>query len=780
MSKIYFFLLAGCVSLQCTQQVMAQAAPGGVSTNNTLWLKANTGTTLNANNQVTVWSEQSGAGITGDFSTQGAAINMGVQNPPTLLDAGINFNPYIVFSTANSNSISSNNAFVGTTMIDDYDNTLFQVFKIHSMSGTGVWFKWQYLNTNAQRMGCEINNGGVNANKMRFDFRGLTTYTTTTVTNKNVIATSSTNQNNAVIRLNGATDATQAFGFQGAFNPGTTQARITLGNEEYGDPYPTTVDIAEEILYSRTLTTQERNKVESYLAVKYGFTLAQTGIDANDYIASNGTITWDHTANAAFAGNITGIGRDDASGLSQKQSLSINDDAMVTIYHGMIAGTFPITNDANTNSFSSDFSFLLFGTNLDDTALNQCSADGTFLRMARIWKTQVTGTPATVTLSLKKANVSSDIKSLIIASDAGFNTNVQVIPLIDNGTELYAAANLPNNSFFSFGSQPLSLNGQTGPVVCGGANGTVTLSPTGGLPPLSYNWNSNPPQTGQNLGGVPAGTYTVTVTQAHGCSFSASYTIAGSPNPIYIKVTDTQNTICTTPNGAISVSALGGQPTYQFKIDNGSWSSSSEFTGLTTGSHVIGLRDANNCETDTSILLTNYTYALEVSDTSEDAWCDAGGLGGMVRIIINNGARPYQYLWQNLPDGHGAEMNNLPPGNYTILVSDKYGCVGQVSAEVGEQYCCSIWMPSAFSPNNDGLNDQFKPQANRNIPRFEMSIYNRWGQRIFYTRKLEDGWNGLLDNARHADPGTYLYFIRYTCERGNQQITLKGDLSLIR
>jgi gliding motility-associated-like protein len=133
-----------------------------------------------------------------------------------------------------------------------------------------------------------------------------------------------------------------------------------------------------------------------------------------------------------------------------------------------------------------------------------------------------------------------------------------------------------------------------------------------------------------------------------------------------------------------------------------------------------------------------------------------------------------------LPDGHGAEMNNLPPGNYTILVSDKYGCVGQVSAEVGEQYCCSIWMPSAFSPNNDGLNDQFKPQANRNIPRFEMSIYNRWGQRIFYTRKLEDGWNGLLDNARHADPGTYLYFIRYTCERGNQQITLKGDLSLIR
>src|SRR5690606_16210281 len=81
-------------------------SPGGVTGGNTLWLKANTGVTTNATNEVTLWAEQSGAAVTGDFSTQGAAINKPAHQPPTLLDNGINFNPYIVFNTTTTpNSI---------------------------------------------------------------------------------------------------------------------------------------------------------------------------------------------------------------------------------------------------------------------------------------------------------------------------------------------------------------------------------------------------------------------------------------------------------------------------------------------------------------------------------------------------------------------------------------------------------------------------------------------------------------------------------------------------
>ncbi len=431
-----------------------------------------------------------------------------------------------------------------------------------------------------------------------------------------------------------------------------------------------------------TLTAAERNQVESYLAVKYGFTLAQTGTDANDYTSSAGTVIWDRVANTTFINNITGIGRDDASALDQRQSLSINNRAMVTLNHGTLTGPFPTTNTGNPNTFNADQSFVLFGDNQADTLVTLCSADGTYARMARTWKAQVTGTPGDVTLSLKKANVPPQITSLIVANDAAFTSGVVHVPIQDNGTELYASYTLANNQYFTFGTTPLSLNGQVGAVVCEGSNGSVTLNPAGGTQPLTYSWNSTPPQTTQNLSGVAPGTYTVTVTQDNGCTFSETYTVTGNASPVYVTVTDTQNTICTADNGVIAVLGIGGTPFYQYSIDNGAWSNQKNFTGLTPGTHTIKIRDQNNCENDTTVVLTNFTYKLDVTAATEDAWCDAGGLGGQVTVTPGGGTAPYSYFWNTLPTGKGPQMTNLPKGDYKVTVTDRYGCTGDVTAEV--------------------------------------------------------------------------------------------------
>src|ERR1051325_8284495 len=103
--------------------------PGGVNTNLKMWLKANSSVSLNPTNTVAQWNELSGAGITGNFATQGANINMNspVQNPPAYVAAGVNFNPHVSFTQSGVNSISSNNAFVGTQVFDQYNNTIFQV-----------------------------------------------------------------------------------------------------------------------------------------------------------------------------------------------------------------------------------------------------------------------------------------------------------------------------------------------------------------------------------------------------------------------------------------------------------------------------------------------------------------------------------------------------------------------------------------------------------------------------------------------------------------------------
>lgn len=123
---------------------------------------------------------------------------------------------------------------------------------------------------------------------------------------------------------------------------------------------------------------------------------------------------------------------------------------------------------------------------------------------------------------------------------------------------------------------------------------------------------------------------------------------------------------------------------------------------------------------------------------------------------------------------------NLPQGNYRITVTDKYGCTGEVTGEVKENFCCSIWLPNAFSPNQDGNNDEFKAIANRSIPKYEMGIFNRWGQRIFYTASYSKGWDGTSENGSPVDAGTYFYRIKYTCEKGKQEVSYQGDITLIR
>lgn len=778
---IYKFLFTSFFTgLVSNADINAQQAVGGVTGNNVVWLAADIGVTLSPTNTVTTWVEQSGAAVTGDFSTQGAAINKPSHQQPGILPNGINFNPYIVFNnTATPNSISSGNAVTGTALLDATSNTLFQVMRLHTMTSTGVWLKWQWATTpySGPRLGNEVNPGS-NPGQIRFDFKGPSLYTTENVFEKHVISTQEVGASNKSHRLNGTPNATAAV--TGTFSPGTNTGRFTLGAEPYGDDYPTKVDIAEVILFKRALTVAERNQVESYLAVKYGFTLPQTGPTATNYTASDGTITWNNAANTPYVNNITGVGRDETTQLHQKQSLSINNRAMVTIYNGAVPGVFPTVNADNTNTFATDKSLVLFGDNLGDTLVSVCSNDGRFKRMARTWKVQTTGNPGTVTLALKKANVPPQITALLVASDPGFNTGLIAIPIQDNGTELYASHTFSNNQYYTFGTMPLQLNGTVGPVVCQGNNGSVTLAPTGGTLPITYSWNSTPPQTTQDLSGVAPGTYTVTVTHG-GCVYSESFTISGTATPVYIKVVDTVNTICTANNGMIEVIGSGGRQPYSYSIDNGPFGITRHFLGLASGSHIIKVKDYNECEHDTTVVLTKSTYDLEVGGEGEDAWCDANGLAGVVRITVSGGRAPYSYHWQNYAPGHGAEMLNLPKGSYTVIVTDRFGCSGDTTITIDEKSCCELWLPNSFTPNFDGQNDKFAPIINVPISKYQLSVFNRWGQRVFRTNNYDEGWDGSFqNNGKELPTGVYFYRLIYTCDRADKQEIKQGDVTLIR
>jgi gliding motility-associated-like protein len=113
----------------------------------------------------------------------------------------------------------------------------------------------------------------------------------------------------------------------------------------------------------------------------------------------------------------------------------------------------------------------------------------------------------------------------------------------------------------------------------------------------------------------------------------------------------------------------------------------------------------------------------------------------------------------------------------TIFHDDGEDTVLQKKVSVSKRYC-DLFMPSTFSPNGDGLNDVFRLIHGDHITRFRMEIFNRWGQKIFSSANIREGWNGLYQGISQP-AGLYIWNIVYdTRQLKNQR--LKGIFTLIR
>ena len=134
------------------------------------------------------------------------------------------------------------------------------------------------------------------------------------------------------------------------------------------------------------------------------------------------------------------------------------------------------------------------------------------------------------------------------------------------------------------------------------------------------------------------------------------------------------------------------------------------------------------------------------------------------------------YLWQD-----GTRNNNLivrQPGLYSITVTNNCGTAqDEVLVTDG---ICKVWFPSAFTPNGDnGKNDVFKVLGNLNFDKFQLSVYNRWGQRIFSTTDPSKGWDGFL-NGQKQSTGVFAWHCTFKESNGSATTTIKGTVAVIR
>jgi gliding motility-associated-like protein len=117
--------------------------------------------------------------------------------------------------------------------------------------------------------------------------------------------------------------------------------------------------------------------------------------------------------------------------------------------------------------------------------------------------------------------------------------------------------------------------------------------------------------------------------------------------------------------------------------------------------------------------------------------------------------------------------------NLTYLVKNQYGCVAQYNFAVDIKDATFIYVPNAFSPNNDGINDVFIPWFVKSPTFYLLSIYDRWSKKVFESNSTQRGWDGNYINGP-ASLGVYVYVIQYALPGYGETKILKGNLSLLR
>lgn len=301
------------------------------------------------------------------------------------------------------------------------------------------------------------------------------------------------------------------------------------------------------------------------------------------------------------------------------------------------------------------------------------------------WSNGQTGTTA--------SNLAAGTYTVTITDNTGCFS-----PLMVTITEPQAiTANLNSSSF----------NGGYSIACNGGSSGIINLTPSGGTVPFSYIWSNGSYLEDPN--GLSAGTYTVTVTDANGCTVSNSITLNEAP-AITATLMPTDANCNGNNDGAVDITVSGGSSPYSYSWNTGA--TTEDISNLAAGTYIVTVTDANGCTATFTQTLTEPSGLMATLSTSNypggtNISC-SGASDGSVDLTVSGGTLPYGFSWSN--GAYTEDQNGLSGGTYTVTVTGGNGCIVTASAVLIEPAVLNATLtPQVYTGGNNiscaGYND---------------------------------------------------------------------------
>lgn len=280
----------------------------------------------------------------------------------------------------------------------------------------------------------------------------------------------------------------------------------------------------------------------------------------------------------------------------------------------------------------------------------QATVTATGTGLTYLWDDPLVQTTATA------ANLPAGTWHVTIASSQTCDTLITVVITQPDSLVLIAVEN-----------QQVSCNG--------GNDGVAMVTQLGGTPAFTYQWDDSNLQTTATATGLSAGIYNVVVTDANLCPATAQVEITeASPMSLAVQI---DNASCNgAADGQIAAIVSGGTPTYTYEWNPGTVAGN-PLTGITAGSYVLTVTDANNCTAELQNILVQEPLAMVLTLTQQQNVSCNGASDGLAEIGQVGGTAPYTYVWDDPTAQSTALAGGLPPGTYAVEVTDANGCTAQ-------------------------------------------------------------------------------------------------------